>query len=184
MLRHYPGTIVWLHNGHEPTSWLAPPPGVPAGKVTYARAKTLAAFRAAWRAEVTFFTHGMMTAVTPPRSRLVVNLWHGEGPKPSPVLPQSKATVVVAATDLWGREKARMFGLRMRDVAVVGNPRLDSAGRRHPDETRRLLGVAADARVVLWLPTYRSGSDGMHATWADGAPSARLSLIASTYRTA
>jgi hypothetical protein len=169
LVRRYPGTIYWLRNpgtmGGEVSLGDVPP-----GKVVNVRVNTLAAFRASWRAEVTFFTHGLMTAVRPPRSRLVVNLWHGDGPKAVPGLPRCASTVVVAATDLWGREKARLFGLRDRDVAVVGNPRVDSALRRLPAQTRRQLGLADDESVVLWLPTFRRGWDGVRVAWSDGDP--------------
>lgn len=168
LVRRYPGTVVWLHNGPRPSDEMSRL-DAPAGKVVTAKVNTLAAFRAIWRAEVVFFTHGMMTAVRPPRSRTVVNLWHGDGPKAVPGLPRCASTVVVAATELWAREKARLFGLRPQDVAVVGNPRVDSAVDRPAHETRSLLGLGTGGeRVVVWLPTYRRGHDGVRVSWTDG----------------
>ena len=45
------------------------------------RKNSLRSLLVALRAEATFFTHGLFTAVDPPDDRLVVNLWHGDGPK-------------------------------------------------------------------------------------------------------
>jgi CDP-glycerol glycerophosphotransferase len=169
LVRHYPGTVYWLRNRgsmrHDVTI------DAPAGKVVSLPVNSRASFPICWRAEVTFFTHGLKTAVPPPRSRLVVNLWHGDGPKLSATVPRSASTVVVAATELWGREKGRMFRRPARDIAVVGHPRIDSAADRTPAETRRLLGLPeTGAPLVLWLPTFRQGFDGERATYDDGAP--------------
>ncbi|HEX6760063.1 MAG TPA: hypothetical protein VF086_16910, partial [Propionibacteriaceae bacterium] len=65
----------------------------------------------ALRAEATFFTHGLFTAVDPPGDRLVVNLWHGDGPKAVKDTDLIRSNVVVAATVLWGERRARMYGL-------------------------------------------------------------------------
>lgn len=165
LLRRYPGTVYWLRNGRSGTEGLPLPPGA---RVVGLRANSLAALRVSWRAEVTFFTHGLVTAVRPPASRLVVNLWHGDGPKLTPSVPRSSSTVAVAATRLWGREKSRLFGLPAADIAVVGNPRVDSVLATTPDRTRRLLALPTGP-VVLWLPTYRQGWDGGRVRWSDGA---------------
>ena len=110
-------------------------------------------------AETTFFTHGLFTAVRPPRSRLVVNLWHGDGPKRARETHLVQSTVVVAGTALWGGQRPERFGLPPDRVAVVGNPRIDQF-HDHP-ACRRAAGARArsrDRRTVLWLPTYRSAS--------------------------
>lgn len=175
LLRRYRGTVCWLHNGAAPSAEMRRvAASAPQGTVVFARLDTLPAFRALWQAEAVFFTHGMKSAVRPPRSRLVVNLWHGDGPKAAPTLPRCASTVAVAATELWAAEKARLFGLRPQDVAVVGNPRLDSAAQRPASETRQLLGLGDGAdRLVLWLPTFRQGHDGRHFSFADGDPLSR-----------
>ncbi|GAA2721798.1 CDP-glycerol glycerophosphotransferase family protein [Cellulomonas aerilata] len=170
LVRRYPGTVLWLHNGPEPSEEMRHL-DVPAGKVAFAQVNTLPAIRAVGQAEAVFFTHGMKTAVRPPRSRLVVNLWHGDGPKATITLPRCASTVAVAATHLWAAEKARIFGLRTTDVAVVGNPRVDSARLREVSETRRLLGLGdGGERIVLWMPTFRQGHDGRHFSFTDGEP--------------
>lgn len=173
LVRRYPGTVYWLREDGGADAGAATV-DAPAGRVVGIRANTLRAVLVSWSAEVTFFTHGLVTAVPPPRSRLVVNVWHGDGPKRAPSLPRCRSTVAVAATRLWGLEKARLFSLRAEDVAVVGNPRIDSALARPVQATRRLLGLPAGGdRLVVWLPTFRRGWDGRHDAFVDADPLSR-----------
>lgn len=171
LARRYPGTVYWLR--HSPGQHIDLPEfaGAP-DRLVVVPVNTRRAFALVFRAEVTFFTHGMMTAVRPPRSRLVVNLWHGDGPKLSADLARSAATVAVAATRLWAEVKAEMFRLPLSSMAVVGNPRVDAMLVRPAAEVRQRLALPAEheERLVLWLPTYRRGWDGRHVTFADGDP--------------
>lgn len=169
LVRRYPGQVVWLRDASTPSD--AELLGdVPAGRVRAVRTRSLAALRVCARAEVTFFTHGLVTAVRPPASRLVVNLWHGDGPKATTGLPRCRSTVAVAATRLWGDYKADLFGLRPQDVAVVGNPRMDSARDRPAAQTRERLGLPAGGeQLVLWLPTFRRGGN-QNVSFTNGLP--------------
>src|SRR5215211_7575077 len=81
-------------------------------------------FRAVWlalTAEATFFTHGLFTAVSPPTTRLVVNLWHGDGPKTTTHEGYISSTVAVTGARMWQEYKAKLFRLRVDDVAWTGN---------------------------------------------------------------
>ncbi len=118
-------------------------------------------------AEITFFTHGLYTAVDAPRSRLVVNLWHGDGPKSARHLNLVRSTVVVSATRLWGNDKARIFGLPEDSLAVVGNPRSDQFAEPLGDEACSTLGLDPRRRRVMWLPTYRQASGPRARSWSD-----------------
>ncbi|SNS90425.1 CDP-glycerol glycerophosphotransferase, TagB/SpsB family [Geodermatophilus saharensis] len=128
-------------------------------------------------AELTFYTHGLFTAVEPPGNRLVVNLWHGDGPKATGDAEDIRSTVVVTGARMWQRYKAETFGVSEQDVAWTGNPRSVALQRPVTDEQRARLGLDPAAALVLWLPTFRIGSnhEGRHSQ--DGAPlSARAEL--------
>ena len=127
--------------------------------------------RAIWfslTAEITFFTHGLYTAVDAPRNRLVVNLWHGDGPKSARDTNLVRSTVVVSATRLWGADKARIFGLPESSLAVVGNPRSDQFAEPLGDDACTTLGLDPARRRVIWLPTYRQASGPRARSWSDG----------------
>lgn len=119
-------------------------------------------------AEVTFFTHGLYTAVDAPRNRLIVNLWHGDGPKSARDMNLVRSTVVVAASRLWGADKARIFGLPEDSLAVVGNPRSDQFAEPLGDAACTALGLDPVCQRVIWLPTYRQASGPRARSWSDG----------------
>jgi hypothetical protein len=127
--------------------------------------------RAIWfslTAEITFFTHGLYTAVEAPRNRLVVNLWHGDGPKSARDTNLVRSTVVVSATRLWGADKARIFGLPESSLAVVGNPRSDQFAEPLREDACTTMGLDPTRRRVIWLPTYRQASGPRARSWSDG----------------
>jgi CDP-glycerol glycerophosphotransferase (TagB/SpsB family) len=129
--------------------------------------------RAVWLAltsEVTFFTHGLFTAVTPPPNRLVVNLWHGDGPKATTHARDISSTVAVTGALMWKQYKAQLFGLREEDVAWTGNPRSDALLRGLSVEQWHRLGFDPLKHLVLWLPTFRVGRNAEGLAWADGTP--------------
>jgi len=80
--RRYRGRIYWLL---EDVGYLGPEFGAvdlaDSARIVRVRKKSLKAIWFCLTAELTFFTHGLYTAVDAPRNRLVVNLWHGDGPK-------------------------------------------------------------------------------------------------------
>ena len=121
LCRRYPGEVVWLLNDEQ----YQPPAHVAAdlSRVRRMRKDSHAAWRAAVTAEAIFFTHGLYTAVPPPEDRLVVNLWHGDGPKSVRNTQLIRSTVAVAGTRLWGAARSERFDLPTDAVAIVGNPR-------------------------------------------------------------
>ena len=129
-------------------------------------------------AEVTFFTHGLFTAVKPPANRLVVNLWHGDGPKTTTHAKDVASTVAVSGARMWKGYKARTFGLRDDDVACTGNPRTDALTRGLTPEQHERLGLDPGGALVLWLPTYRLGRNAGGLLWENGSLlSARSTLF-------
>jgi CDP-glycerol glycerophosphotransferase (TagB/SpsB family) len=137
--------------------------------------KTLRAVWLALTAELTFFTHGLFTAVRPPANRLVVNLWHGDGPKTTRDAGYIASTVVVTGARMWQGYKARTFGLRSDDVAWTGNPRSDALLRGMTAEQWKRLDLDAHQTLVLWMPTYRVARNEEGLLWEDGTPLSRRS---------
>lgn len=167
--RRYRGRVYWLLQ--DPTY---PGPDVAAAelggdaRVVRVRKTSLRAGVLSLTAELTLFTHGLYTAVRPPDDRLVVNLWHGDGPKATSDTDLVRSSVVVAQTRLWGDYKARVFGLPPHAVAVVGNPRIDQFAEDLTSEQVSRLGLHADRRCVLWLPTYREARGPRARSMSDG----------------
>jgi CDP-glycerol glycerophosphotransferase len=167
--RRYRGRIYWLLLDPSYTG-----PDVAAGELAddahlvRVRKTSLKAGVLSLTAELTMFTHGLYTAVQPPGDRLVVNLWHGDGPKATKDTALVRSTVVVAQTQLWGEYKARVFGLPPQAVAVVGNPRIDQFREELAPEQLIRLGLRSDRRCILWLPTYREARGPRARSMSDG----------------
>ncbi|MGY1735351.1 CDP-glycerol glycerophosphotransferase family protein [Geodermatophilus sp. SYSU D00684] len=169
LVARYPHRVFWLSSGdpavarrHVARHGLAGVEVVPK--------KSLRAIWLAVTAEVFFFTHGFFTAVTPPSSRLVVNLWHGDGPKETTHAGDVRSTVVVTGARMWQQYKAETFGVREQDVAWTGNPRTNALLRGLGAEQWERLRIDPADTLVLWLPTYRVGSNDKGLVWADGEP--------------
>jgi len=166
--RRYRGTIYWLLTNVD-----YPGPAFAAGelagddRVIRLQRDSRRAVLLALTAEATFFTHGFYTAVSPPSNRLVVNLWHGDGPKMAAGTDLIRSTVVVAGTRLWGRQRQQRFALPESAVAVVGNPRVDQFHVAPAADVLRRLGLDPEKRTVLWLPTYRAASGPHGRAWRE-----------------
>lgn len=168
-LRHrYRGRIYWLLD--DPT-YVGPPElsttGDGAAEIVRLPKRSPRAVMASLTAELTCFTHGLYTAVSPPDNRLVVNLWHGDGPKAMSDADMVRSTVVVSATQLWGNTKARAFQLPQDAVAVVGNPRIDQFNDPLTAQEMKSLGLSSDRKLVLWLPTFREARGPRYRRWSD-----------------
>ena len=132
--------------------------------------KSLKAVWLALTAEVTFFTHGLFTLVSPPSDRLVVNLWHGDGPKATTHAEDLDSTVAVSGARMWQAYKADIFRLRLEDVACTGNPRTAAMRRGMSAEQWDRLALDPSHSLVIWLPTFRQGRNAAGRLWEDGAP--------------
>lgn len=119
-------------------------------------------------AEVVFFTHGFYGAPGSVRRKPVVNLWHGNGPKPAQDLslfPGWRGTgrpydAVLLAAARWRGEFARVDTQWDPQVWAVGYPRNAVLVREEP----RLAESLADC--VLWAPAFRSARVG-RVGWTD-----------------
>jgi CDP-glycerol glycerophosphotransferase len=151
-------------------------------RIVRLRKKSMRAIWFSLTAELTVFTHGLYTAVDAPRNRLVVNLWHGDGPKRSTDTQLVRSTVVVSATQLWGTYKARIFGLPENSLAVVGNPRSDQFAEPLTEDALWKLGLNPSRRFVLWMPTFREAKGPRARAWSDGDKLSRNDEVDRTVR--
>jgi hypothetical protein len=170
--RRYPHTTYWLVDG-DPAVGRRHVERHRLRRIEVVPKQGLYAVWLALTAEVTFFTHGFFTAVRPPSTRLVVNLWHGDGPKATTHVEGVSSTVAVTGARLWQQYKADTFGLRVEDVAWTGNPRNDALLRGMSTDQWERLGLDPTEALVVWLPTYRVGRNAGGLLWEDGEPLSR-----------
>lgn len=168
LLRRYRGRVYWLlADSTYPGPAYAAAELADHPRLVRVRKVSLRALRLALTAETTFFTHGLYTAVVPPQDRLVVNVWHGDGPKLAQDTRLIRSTVAVAGSRLWGAQRAGRFHLPAANVAVVGNPRVEQFRAAPRDQVLGRLGLDPERCTVLWLPTYRAAAAPRGRTWAD-----------------
>lgn len=124
----------------------------------------LAFLRSRW----SFHTHGVYRWTVSAFGRDCVSLWHGmpvkaigalnhRTPNPHPTF----GTLHLATSHFYRYVIEAAFRADDEQVLLSGLPRCDVLHRPHPaapDATsvKQALGVAADRRLVLWLPTYRT----------------------------
>ncbi|HWC35200.1 MAG TPA: CDP-glycerol glycerophosphotransferase family protein [Mycobacteriales bacterium] len=113
------------------------------------------------RAGAVFFTHELYALPPSPR-QLMVNLWHGEFTKIIGLWNSTRgcaSTYATATSRLGVAFRSAEFGLSPQQVLVVGDPRNDLMLQTSKDAARQELGLPAERRVLLWLPTYRMWPD-------------------------
>ena len=152
------------------------------GRVRLVQKSSLRGFAAYTRARYIFYTHGLYGSPKPPRSRMVVNLWHGDGPKSRKGLADIRSTVTVAGTWAWGMRRAEHFKVGEEGVLITGNPRVDQFGRPADDACLEALGLDPRRPLALWLPTYRTtDSPGQRLNgalnWSDGHELSRRTQV-------
>jgi CDP-glycerol glycerophosphotransferase (TagB/SpsB family) len=119
--------------------------------------KSLAGFYYYCTARVVFFTHGLYGAPFPPRNKVFVNLWHGDGPKRAAArgeLPVG-ATLAVTGSRRFGAMRTAAWGIGRAQLIASGNPRSDQLFAPASGDTLSRLGIGD--RFILWLPTWRDG---------------------------
>ncbi len=169
VVRRYRGRVYWLlaDTGYPGPAYAASELR-DGPRLTRVDKGSLRALLLALTAETTFFTHGLFTAVVPPEDRLVVNVWHGDGPKLAQDTHLIRSTVAVAGSELWGRQRSERFHLPASRVAIVGNPRVEQFHAAPREEVLRRLGLDPGLCTVLWLPTYRAAAAPRGRSWSDG----------------
>jgi CDP-glycerol glycerophosphotransferase len=125
------------------------------------------------RGRLILFTHFIYRGPRPRGRRLVVNLWHGDGPKTP--LPEGEEFHEPASHALlsnnrgWGEASAEAFALTPDQLWVVGLPRVDEMLRPTGDDALRSLGLDPAVPIVLWAPTYRTAEFEGVRGWSDSA---------------
>lgn len=148
--------------------WLAlvgPNPGA----VEIVAKNSLAGLLRASAAEVLLFTHGLYGSPDLTGRKLVINLWHGYGPKANDNAAFSARipfSVLFCNTPVWGAAAARWLGAPHAHVRPCGNPR--QLAFRRPASSEALSRLGLDARrFVLWMPTYRGSNGAAGPKWRD-----------------
>lgn len=137
---------------------------------------SLVGYWAFLRSRRSFHTHGVYRWTVSAVGRDCVSLWHGMpikaigalntiSPNPYP----THGSLHLATSDFFRYVIAAAFDVPTTNVLLTGLPRCDVLHRPHPTAAsgpavRQALGVPPDARLVLWLPTYRTPGHRTHAT--------------------
>lgn len=122
-------------------------------------------------AAVLLFTHGLYGSPDLTRRKLVVNLWHGFGPKANAnaaFAARIPFQVMTCDTPLWAQAAATSLGVPDAQLVQTGNPRQVALRTPPPPTALERLGLTFP--FVLWMPTYRSSNGTSGPVWRD-APS-------------
>lgn len=126
------------------------------------------------RASAVFTTHGLLGEPRSGRDQLVVNVWHGEGPKgggklyPERRLPWPSSDVLVGSNTGLAEMMTSLAEVPRRAYLPVGYPRLDQFDRPLSQQKLAALGLDHERPFVVWMPTFRRAtrSDGRLA-WSN-----------------
>lgn len=115
-------------------------------------------------ARYVFTTENVYGDREPPPSQVVVNIWHGEPPTKViarffPGQDGLHCSYAPVMSTVGRAYRSAEFGISPLRVPVVGAPRNDRMLRSDGQAVRRsMLGQDADRPVLLWLPSFRTGS--------------------------
>lgn len=165
------GRIVWLVDELPELTLARRVSGTHETKSELLRKTTWRGIWAFLRAGTVLFTDLVFGGPTPPKRRLFVNLWHGDGPKvdlTAHFSVKTPAQVTVAGTRHWGEQKTKAFRSPPGGLIVCGNPRIDQLDRPVTDSQLAAMGIDPGLDLVIWAPTYRhSRADSPHGSWKD-----------------
>jgi CDP-glycerol glycerophosphotransferase len=131
---------------------------------------SLRALFAASFARVVLVTHGIFGSPPLYGKKLVINLWHGTGPKrteSSASRDRVPADIFVCNSPLWGRASAESLSDDRTVVASIGNPRERMLYQPGSDANLALLGLDPAKPIVVWMPTYRATNGIAGRRWTD-----------------
>ncbi len=123
-------------------------------------ARTIAGLVAYWRAKVVVHTHGVFGSIRGGRGKRFVNIWHG---MPVKLLEHSTAVghrqtdVTVATASVHADHLVATWDLTPDSVVLTGLPRNDLLAGPAPEPPEWLTSKLAGRKLVMWLPTFRSG---------------------------
>ncbi|MFD2091523.1 CDP-glycerol glycerophosphotransferase family protein [Blastococcus deserti] len=122
------------------------------------------------RAGMLLVTHGLYGSPDLTARKLVVNMWHGFGPKATRASTSLRnpvvATVMTCNSPVWAAAATRELGSPDTKLIRTGNPR-QLACRTAPDPSLfDRLGLRPRS-YVLWMPTFRSSTSVTGRSWRD-----------------
>jgi CDP-glycerol glycerophosphotransferase len=125
---------------------------------------------AASRAGMLLFTHGLYGSPDLTARKVVVNMWHGFGPKATRASTSMREPVVAdlmtCNSPVWAAAATRELGSPDTKLVRTGNPR-QLAFRMTPDPSSfERLGLRPRS-YVLWMPTFRSSTSATGRSWRD-----------------
>jgi hypothetical protein len=125
------------------------------------------------RAGMLLLTHGLYGSPDLTARKLVVNMWHGFGPKATRASTSLREPVIAGVmtcnSPVWAAAATRELGSPDTKLIRTGNPR-QLALRMPPDPSSfDRLGLRPRS-YVLWMPTFRSSTSRTGRSWRD-APS-------------
>jgi CDP-glycerol glycerophosphotransferase (TagB/SpsB family) len=131
--------------------------------------KSLQGLSRASRAGVLVFTHGLYGSPDLTRRRVVVNLWHGFGPKSTynrTFRTRIRFDLMPCNTPVWAAAAARALGAPGARLIRSGTPR--QANLQRPPNPSALQALGLDgAPYILWMPTYRWSKGTWGFPWHD-----------------
>lgn len=112
-----------------------------------------------------FFTHGTFLD-TFSSKQIAVNLWHGLLYKKVGLLigkSPVKATITVGTSKLSQKMFSEAFGVSIESVSNTGYPRNDllQFANRNKLVIKNNVGVNADKKIIIWMPTFRTTERGV-----------------------
>jgi CDP-glycerol glycerophosphotransferase len=132
------------------------------GKVRTVPKKSLRGVMHYLTARYVMTTYAVYGDSRPPRSQVLVNIWHGEPPSGKviarffPGRGGLRCTYAPVTSALGRAFRATEFGVHPLQVPIVGAARNDRMLHADAQAVRRaVLGDAADRPTFLWLPTFR-----------------------------
>ncbi len=152
--------------------------GIDAARVRAVRKNS---FRGIWSfltADVRFFTHGVYGCPRSPRSKPMVNLWHGDGPKAT-TGARVHSTYLVSSSRVLAQSRLQHFRVSPDRLLLAGLPRIEQLRRPSSPEQLRALGLDPGGPFAVWMPTYRqAGGAGLDGSFVDTTDVAADATIA------
>lgn len=147
----------------------------PTSGVRFMPKRSLRGFASFVTARCVFVTHGLYGNPRPARGKIIVNLWHGDGPKREGHRgeggrPTAPANFMVSSSAVFADYRAKELGTPSTGILLYGLPRQQQMLRPIQVTALESLGIDPRRPFVVWLPTYRvSTGTGLVAGWTDGS---------------
>jgi len=163
---HWKGEIHWLvHQDPAPFGEWQQRRGLGNVAICFSHLYSLRGIWAYFRANYVFYTHGALFNYSPPKRKVVINLWHGMPIKriwrgvPGSELPLS--TYLVSTSAFFSNVLVEASGFRPDQLLATGLPRNDFLTTVRPESVEHVARLRGDAhRLIFFMPTYRNSARG------------------------